>query len=243
MFETFKDALENIVYRGWEKFLQENVPVLSLLNKNLNKFIEKGEVYVPFNEKILNALSYCKPKKIKVIILGQDPYPGLEKDGLPTAQGLAFSVPKGARVPASLKNIFKEIKAESTKYPECPGLENYEIPSHGDLEEWCKQGVFLINTSLTCRLGAPDSHKNLWKSFMIPLFKYIVRSSPDVIFVLWGSRAQNFFEELDLKVPGKNILKSPHPSPLSAEKGFFGNEHFYKINQILISNRKRPIYW
>jgi len=190
----------------------------------------KSYTICPPKEKLFSAFSNCLPQDVKVVILGQDPYHGLGQ-----AMGMCFSVepnlPSDVRFPPSLMNIIKEIKAE---YGEC----NVES---GDLTSWAQQGVLLLNTCLTVKLGQPLSHANIgWDGFTKSVISEINKLG-NVIFVLWGSHAQNYQEFITNK--SNHILKSAHPSPLSASRGFLGNGHFKKVNEILRGMGKQEIVW
>lgn len=186
----------------------------------------KGKVFPPGKD-IFNAFEYCPIDQVKVVILGQDPYHG---DG--QAHGLSFSVKPGVPFPPSLMNIFKEIKADLGK----------EMPPNGDLSRWAKQGVFLLNATLTVRAHQAGSHqKKGWEEFTDSVIRSISRERKDVVFLLWGAYAQ---KKADLIDSHKHlILKAPHPSPLSAHRGFLGCKHFSKANEYLTSKGLDPIVW
>lgn len=182
---------------------------------------------LPPREDIFNAFKYTKLDDVKVVIIGQDPYP---TKGV--ANGLAFSVRKGVKVPASLKNIYKELERDV----------GFKIVNHGVLEYWAKQGVLLINQVLTVEEGKPDSHKNIgWKTFTVNLIKYINKNKSNICYMLWGSKASAFEKYIDIN---KNlVLKSVHPSPLSYYRGFIGCSHFSKANEYLEQNGKERVKW
>lgn len=186
----------------------------------------KGKVFPPGKD-IFNAFEYCPIDQVKVVILGQDPYHG---DG--QAHGLSFSVKPGVPFPPSLMNIFKEIKADLGK----------EMPPNGDLSRWAKQGVFLLNATLTVRAHQAGSHqKKGWEEFTDSVIRSISLERKDVVFLLWGAYAQ---KKADLIDSHKHlILKAPHPSPLSAHRGFLGCKHFSKANEYLTSKGLDPIVW
>ena len=184
------------------------------------------KVYPP-GPRMFAAFDYCPLDKTKVIILGQDPYHGAGQ-----ANGLAFSVSDGVRTPPSLVNIFKEVKADM----------GVPIPTSGNLERWAAQGVLLLNTSLTVRDGTPLSHTGKgWERFTDAVINVAATQLEHLVFILWGSPAQKKASFVDST--RHLILKSVHPSPLSAERGFFGNHHFSKANEYLIANGKEPIVW
>ncbi len=186
----------------------------------------KEKVYPPGKE-IFNAFWRCPLTKVKVVILGQDPYHGEGQ-----AHGLSFSVKPGTPLPPSLLNIFKEIKSDLGK----------KIPTNGDLTRWADQGVFLLNATLTVKATLAGSHqKKGWEQFTDEVIRIISDSQSHVVFLLWGSYAQKKAELID---KSKHlILKAPHPSPLSAHRGFLGCKHFSKANSYLVSQGIEPIEW
>lgn len=206
----------------------------SELNKdyyiNLMSFVKEeysNKTIFPKEELVFNAFDKCNFDDIKVVILGQDPYhtPG-------AAHGLAFSVPDGEKIPPSLRNIFKEINEDLNK----------EIPTSGNLEKWAKQGVFMINATLTVEAHKAGSHqKKGWEQFTDAVIKKIADERENIVFLLWGSYAQKKANLID---ENKHcILKSVHPSPLSAYRGFFGCKHFSKTNEYLESKNIKSINW
>lgn len=176
---------------------------------------------------IFNALKWTSYKDTKVLIMGQDPY---HEEG--QAHGLAFSVKKGVAIPPSLLNIYKELQNELGLY----------IPNNGYLEKWARQGVMLLNSSLTVRNGAANSHRNKgWEIFTNRVIELLNEREDPVIFMLWGNNAK---EKAQLITnPNHRILTAAHPSPLSASRGFFGCNHFKKANQLLTNMGKVPIDW
>ncbi|MDB5137378.1 MAG: uracil-DNA glycosylase [Mucilaginibacter sp.] len=189
---------------------------------------DAGYKIYPKGPDIFNAFSKTPFDKVKVVILGQDPYHG-EKQ----AHGLSFSVQKGIATPPSLKNIYKELVTD------IPG---FVIPNHGDLTEWAEQGVLLLNASLTVKAGTPGSHqKRGWEEFTDTVIKTISEKKSGIVFILWGAFAQAKAELIDQTK--HFIIKSPHPSPFSADRGFFGSKPFSKTNAILVKEGKTPINW
>ena len=186
------------------------------------------QVIYPDMYDIFNALKLATYSQIKVVILGQDPYHGAGQ-----AHGLSFSVKKGVRVPPSLKNIYKEIKGD---------LNIDNLSMHGELTDWAKQGVLLLNTVLTVRAGQANSHqKKGWEIFTDAVIKLLnIREDP-IVFLLWGTPAR----KKKVLITNKNhlILESAHPSPLSAHNGFFGCRHFSQTNQFLQEKGFTPIDW
>eukprot|EP00833_Pecoramyces_ruminatium_P007589 jgi/Orpsp1_1/1181621/evm.model.c7180000077961.1 len=199
------------------------------LKKTLEKEKKAGAIIFP-KEQDMYTFTKCPLKKVRVVILGQDPY---LYEG--QAHGLCFSVKKGVSQPPSLINIFKELKNDLG--------DDFTIPKHGCLEGWTKQGVLLLNSTLTVRKGEPASHEHIgWQQFTDTIISHINQCRHNVVFLLWGAHAQK---------KGKNInkerhlvLKAVHPSPLSAGRGgFFGCKHFSKTNEYLIKNGYKPIDW
>ena len=196
------------------------------LRKKLALEYKTRKIY-PAMENIFNALKYTAYEDVKVLLLGQDPYHGEGQ-----AHGLCFSVQKGVKKPPSLKNMFKELANDL----------NIQEPSHGCLTDWAKQGVLLLNTVLTVREGEPNSHKNLgWTIFTDRIISLLNEREEPVIFVLWG---KNAIDKLPLITNSQHyVLTAPHPSPLSASRGYFGCKHYSKINEILSSIGKEAIEW
>ncbi|MFN6380631.1 MAG: uracil-DNA glycosylase [Flavobacteriales bacterium] len=186
-----------------------------------------SNVCYPPLERVFFALNEISPSQVKVVILGQDPYHGPNQ-----ANGLAFSVNSGMKIPPSLLNIFKEIKNEY----------GFEIPSSGDLTPWLKQGVLLLNSTLTVREASANSHQGIgWERITDALVKALANDNEHLVFILWGTFAS---KKKDLIPAEKHlVLTGHHPSPLSAHKGFFGNNHFLKTNDFLIEKQKTPINW
>jgi uracil-DNA glycosylase len=187
---------------------------------------QSAVVYPPGKE-IFRAFDCCNFENVKVVVLGQDPYHGPGQ-----ANGLCFSVRDGVRMPPSLVNIFKEIQADLGK----------PIPKSGDLERWSRQGVLLLNATLTVQAGSPGSHQNKgWETFTDEVIKTISSEKEHVVFLLWGAYAQKKGEVIDRNK--HLVLMSPHPSPFSADRGFFGCKHFSKTNQYLKSKGLQEIDW
>ncbi|MEQ2528767.1 uracil-DNA glycosylase [Bacillaceae bacterium CLA-AA-H227] len=198
--------------------------------QELTSFLEeeyKHEVIYPERDDIFNALTYTAYNDVKVVMLGQDPYHGPNQ-----AHGLSFSVKKGVPLPPSLKNIFKELEADI----------GCTVPAHGDLTQWAKQGVLLLNTVLTVRQSAAHSHKGKgWEIFTDRVIESLNERETPVIFVLWGLPAQKKKKLID---ESKHfIIESVHPSPLSVYRGFFGSKPFSKINQYLRELKREEIDW
>lgn len=183
----------------------------------------------PPKYQIFNAFQYCKFADLKVVILGQDPYHGAGE-----ANGLAFSVNDGVKMPPSLRNIFKEISSD---------LNQTMLPTSGNLDRWAKQGVLLLNSTLTVKENQANSHKNIgWQQFTDAVISEISDQKSNVVFLLWGNFALKKAKLIDVKK--HLILVSGHPSPMSANQGkWFGNNHFSKTNQFLALHNKTSIEW
>jgi uracil-DNA glycosylase len=187
---------------------------------------QQNIVYPPGSE-IFRAFDKCEFEKVKVVIIGQDPYHGVGQ-----ANGLCFSVKPDVRMPPSLMNIFKEINNDIGK----------PIPPTGDLERWAEQGVLLLNATLTVRASSPGSHQNKgWEIFTDAVIKAISDKRENLVFLLWGAYAQKKGAVIDRSK--HLVLMSPHPSPFSAHSGFFGSKHFSKANTYLKSKGLREIEW
>ena len=191
------------------------------------KFEYSHYTVYPKMENIFSALKLCDYDDIKVIIIGQDPY---HEEG--QAHGLSFSVQPGIEIPPSLLNIYKELQSDLGCY----------IPNNGFLEKWAKQGVLLLNNVLTVRAHMANSHKDCgWETFTDRIIEELNKRETPVVFLMWGSCAKK--KELLITNPIHKILKAPHPSPLSAYRGFFGCKHFSTTNNILMENGELPIDW
>ncbi|MCC0642916.1 MULTISPECIES: uracil-DNA glycosylase [unclassified Clostridioides] len=212
----------------WNELLKEEFEKEYYLN--LRKFLideYKTRQIFPNMHNIYEALKHTSYKDTKVLILGQDPYHGDNQ-----AHGLAFSVQPQVKTPPSLLNMYKELKEDLGCF----------IPNNGYLMPWADQGVLLLNTALTVRAHEANSHKNKgWEIFTDRVISILSDREDPVIFVLWGSNARKKVELIDTSK--HYILEAPHPSPLSASKGFFGCNHFSKINEILEKLGKEPINW
>ncbi|WP_416307599.1 uracil-DNA glycosylase [Neptunicella sp. SCSIO 80796] len=185
------------------------------------------EVYPPADE-VFNAFKLTPLDKVKVVILGQDPYHGPNQ-----AHGLCFSVKPGIPTPPSLQNMYKELATD---------IDGFQIPTHGYLQSWAEQGVLLLNTVLTVERGQAHSHsKTGWEQFTDKVIEQLSRHTEGLVFMLWGSHAQKKGRVIDSQ--RHHILAGPHPSPLSAYRGFFGCKHFSRANQLLAEQGKKPINW
>lgn len=214
---------------GWKAVLGDEFekPYMKQLGDFLRQEKAAGKVIYPPGSLIFNALNSTPLAATKVVIIGQDPYHGLGQ-----AHGLCFSVQRGVATPPSLLNIYKELKRDL----------NLEIPAHGCLQYWADQGVLLLNTSLTVEAGQAGSHAKVgWQQFTDKVIEAVSAQQPHLVFLLWGAHAQSKASLID---PTRHlILRSPHPSPLSAHRGFIGNGHFSQCNRYLEQNGLAAIDW
>lgn len=212
----------------WDEILADEwaKPYYQKLRQFLKAEYSTQRIYPHMND-IFNALKYTSFENTKVVIIGQDPYHGAGQ-----AHGLCFSVKQGVMFPPSLRNIFKELNADIGK----------PIPAHGELTEWAKQGVLLLNNVLTVREGQPTSHAKMgWEIFTDRVISELNRKEEPIVFLLWGAHAQKKAEIITN--PRHYKLMTVHPSPLSASRGFFGCRHFSKANEILRQNGLAEIEW
>ncbi|MCF8231392.1 MAG: uracil-DNA glycosylase [Bacteroidales bacterium] len=216
------------IAKSWQNLLEQEFQ--SAYFQELQKFLtadkKKFNIYPSENE-IFAAFDAVPFEKVKVVILGQDPYHGARQ-----ANGLSFSVRKGMAVPPSLKNIFKELHNDL----------GIPVPSHGDLSKWASQGVFLLNAVLTVRESRPRSHQEQgWEHFTDNVIRILSKHRHGLIFLLWGRHARRKQELINTE--DHFVLQAPHPSPFSAYKGFFGCRHFSETNKILRNLGEKPIDW
>ncbi len=213
---------------GWHTELQNEFeqPYFADLVSFVKKEYQEKTVYPPGNQ-IFRAFDLCPIDQVKVVIIGQDPYHGPGQ-----ANGLCFSVSEQIKMPPSLVNIFKELRADMGK----------EFPPHGNLERWASQGVLLLNATLTVRAREAGSHQNKgWEDFTDSVIRKITTLKSEIVYILWGAYAQRKGEVIPTD---KNlVIKSPHPSPFSADRGFFGSKPFSRTNDYLVSTGKEPINW
>ncbi|MFL5739807.1 MAG: uracil-DNA glycosylase [Flavisolibacter sp.] len=214
---------------SWKKVLEDEFskPYFKQIAEHLKTEKAQGKTIYPPGSLIFNAFMQTPFDEVKAVILGQDPYHGPGQ-----AMGLSFSVPKGVPEPPSLVNIFKELH-DDTGVP---------IPKNGDLTKWAREGVMLLNASLTVRAGEPMSHSKIgWHIFTNTVISKISELKEHVVFLLWGKFAQEKTELIDTKK--HQVLKAAHPSPLAASHGFFGCRHFSKTNTYLMKKGIQPIDW
>lgn len=207
-------------------------PYMQALRAFLKEKKAAGKIIYPPSALIFNAFNHTPFEQVRVVIIGQDPYHGQNNAGQPQAHGLSFSVPKGVDLPPSLQNIYKEIEADL----------HIKMSKSGDLTPWAEQGVLLLNATLTVEQANAGSHQNKgWEAFTDAAIAALNQQRENLVFVLWGSYAQKKGAIID---ESKHlVLKSVHPSPLSAHRGFFGNHQFSKINQYLKQHGQAEINW
>ena len=222
-------AMDVKIEKSWKEVLKSEFakPYFEQIPLHIKTEKSQGKIIYPPGSVIFSAFNLTPFDKVKVVILGQDPYHGKGQ-----AHGLCFSVQNGVPPPPSLMNIFKELQDDI----------GIDIPNHGNLTHWAEQGVFLLNASLTVRTGEPMSHSKIgWATFTDTVIKKISELKKNVVFILWGKFAQ---EKRVLIDESKHlILRSVHPSPLSAYGGFFGCRHFSKTNEYLVSKGIDPVDW
>lgn len=215
---------------AWQALLKDELqkPYWRSLEQRLGAAYESGAVYPPAQQ-LFAAFERTPPARVRAVILGQDPYhePG-------QANGLAFSVSRGVKLPPSLQNIYKELEADL----------GVPAAKSGDLTSWAQQGVFLLNTVLSVRAHAANSHKDFgWQSFTDAVIAALAELPQPVAFVLWGAQAQKKAALVEKSPYPRLVLQSPHPSPLSAYRGFFGSRPFSQINTFLVSYGFSPVDW
>ncbi len=213
---------------NWKQLIEQEKEYLYFYN--LENFVEKErkeKVVFPKKEDVFKAFELTPFENVKCVIVGQDPYYNINQ-----ANGLAFSVNNGIKLPPSLVNIYKEAHDDV----------GIDIPNHGDLSSWAKEGVFLLNTILTVEEGKPLSHKNKgWEKFTLKVLKILNEDDEPKVFILWGKEAVGLKKIIDN--PKHLIIESPHPSPLSSYRGFFGSKPFSKTNEFLMKNNRKTINW
>ncbi|MDC0644232.1 uracil-DNA glycosylase [Crocinitomicaceae bacterium] len=216
---------------SWSHLLgkENQKPYFQLLKNKLNTFLSNHNTKVfPSDDEVFNAFKLCDFNQVKVVILGQDPYPTMGH-----AHGLSFSVKEHVKpLPKSLNNIFKALSNDLNQTP----------PVHGNLTHWAQQGVLLLNAVLTVEEGKPDSHKGIgWEQFTNAVIQNLSNEKQHLVFLLWGAKAQA--KKVLIDTQKHYVLMAPHPSPLSAYRGFFDCKHFSKTNEYLAKNRISMINW
>ena len=215
---------------AWQTRLQPELdkPYFAALMQRVDEAYRTGTVYPPRQE-LFAAFRLTPPERVRVVILGQDPYhePG-------QANGLSFSVAPGVRLPPSLRNIFEELRTDCGVTP----------PDSGDLTPWAEQGVFLLNSSLSVQAGAAGSHQAFgWQTFTDAVVAALAKLPQPVAFILWGAHAQKKAVIAQSSSYPRLVLQSPHPSPLSAYRGFFGSRPFSAVNEFLVQHGEAPVRW
>jgi uracil-DNA glycosylase len=213
----------------WQDLLKDEKtkPYFKAILSHLKQQHSEGKKIYPAPSNVFNALKFTPFEQVKVVILGQDPYHGFNQ-----AHGLSFSVQKGIKCPPSLENIFKELKNDL----------NIDPPHHGCLISWAKQGVLLLNATLTVEAGLPQSHAHIgWQEFTNKVIESLNQHSKGIVFLLWGASARKKTKLINTNK--HHILTTTHPSPLSAHRGFLGCQHFSKANTLLQSMQRKPINW
>lgn len=216
--------------KGWSDLLamEKEKPYFQAILNFIKEERRQGKIIYPPQKDIFNAIKLTPYEKVKVVILGQDPYHGPNQ-----AHGLCFSVKPGVTPPPSLQNIFIELHSD---------IPEVSIPNHGCLEKWTQQGVLLLNTVLTVESGKPQSHAKLgWQQFTDKVITCLNQHPQGIVFLLWGSSAQSKIDLIDNHK--HRILQAPHPSPLSAHRGFLGCKHFSKANELLRQLGRTPVDW
>lgn len=214
----------------WQAFIeqQSRQPYYQQLIAFVEQERRAGKVIYPPKEAVFNAFNTTPLEQVRVVLIGQDPYHGPSQ-----AHGLCFSVKRGIKPPPSLANMYKELVND---------IPSFHIPNHGDLTQWAKQGMLMLNTVLTVEQGQAHSHaKAGWEIFTTQALTLLNAQERPIIFVLWGSHAIK--KGAVITAPQHHILSGPHPSPLSAYRGFFGCGHFSKVNQLLMAQGEAPIEW
>jgi uracil-DNA glycosylase len=216
--------------KTWESIINDECEkeyfqsVLTFVEQQRNS----GKTIYPPQEQVFSAFDRTPFESVRVVILGQDPYHGANQ-----AHGLAFSVLPGVKIPPSLRNMYKELAQD---------IEGFEIPSHGYLDTWASQGVLMLNTVLTVEEAKAHSHAKCgWETFTDTIIAELNQRSEPIIFLLWGAHAQKKGQAID--ADKHHVLVAPHPSPLSARRGFFGCQHFSMTNELLSSINQQPIDW
>jgi len=222
------------LHPSWQAVIGDEFekPYMQTLRGFLRQEKTSGKTIYPPSPLMFNAFNHTPFEQVRVVIIGQDPYHGQNNAGQPQAHGLSFSVPSGVDLPPSLQNIFKEISADL----------GVKFSKNGDLTPWAKQGVLLLNATLTVEQAKAGSHQNKgWEQFTDAAIAALNKHRTGLVFVLWGSYAQKKGAFIDEKK--HLVLKSVHPSPLSAHRGFFGNHQFSTINAYLVKQGQAPIDW
>lgn len=227
---TLLDIITKKPIQEWHQVFQESYNDLVRINNYLLDIERQGGMWFPLKKNLFRSIELLPPKEVKVVIIGQDPYPGTGPNGDPIAIGLSFATEKQNKIPASLSGVYKVMQKT---------IVGWQYPSHGDLTCWVKHGVLLLNKCLTLNPGAPGSHKDLWGEFVTRIIHYLDKVNPNCVYLLWGNHAQ----EMTKYISSKHVLMSSHPSPMGIYHGFINCNHFNEANDILIAQKKSPIDW
>lgn len=225
----FNLTMDLKIEKSWQEELKEELkkPYMLQLKAFLTKEYQEQRIFPPSNS-VFEAFNRTPVDNVKAVILGQDPYHGAGQ-----SHGLAFSVAKNVAIPPSLRNIYKALKLD---------FDNFEIPPHGNLSFWAEQGVLLLNTTLTVRENKPGSHqKQGWERFTDKIIHLLSEKKEGIVFLLWGKPAALKTSLIDIEK--QHVLIAPHPSPLSAHRGFLTCKHFSQTNDFLVQAGKEPINW
>ena len=228
---TLKEIVTKRVPITWEKVFADAEPELDDINEILREEEERKVTYYPFKKDLFRAFHLTTLQTVKVVLIGQDPYPNVLTGGRPQAVGMSFSVPPDAPIPSSLQNIYKELKRS---------IEGFQIPSHGDLTGWAQQGVLLLNMCLTVRARQPESHGDIWLGFVNKVINHVCEVNPKVVFILLGAKAQKARKFIGERV---SVVEGPHPSGKNIRFPFIGNDVFLKTNELLVKTRQIPVNW
>jgi uracil-DNA glycosylase len=229
IIQPYNHMLSSLLPENWKKELSDEIKknYFIELEKKLESEYKNSTVF-PEKQNIFKIFECVDLSKIKVVLIGQDPYHAKGQ-----AVGLSFSVPKTEKIPSSLRNIFKELKSD---------IPDFKVPENGNLEKWTTQGIFLLNTTLTVQEGKANSHSKYgWNKFTDTVIKLISDKCDNVVFLLWGNPSKEKAKLIDEKK--HLILTTSHPSGLSCNKGFFGCKHFSKCNEYLLQKGKNEIDW
>lgn len=225
------DISMNATPKGWLDVFRAAISEIRRISRDLDQDVREHGHFFPLRKNLFKAFDICPLDAVKVVIIGQDPYHSTDHNGYPDAMGMSFSVGRENRIPSSLQNIYKEVGRS---------IPDWRRPNHGDLTDWSKQGVLMMNTCLTVRPHKAKSHGGLWMGFISKVITAIGEKNPQCIYVLWGKEAEKVTSQLSNK---NIILATSHPSGFSAHRGFVGCDHFVKINQELQKQGRRPIDW
>ncbi|MFK5969294.1 MAG: uracil-DNA glycosylase [Candidatus Marithrix sp.] len=227
----FTDLVKLNVPVGWEEVFEDSQHEFKDLGTVLDDQEQKFGKWFPNKSELFTAFHHTPLDKVKVVIIGQDPYHQQLSDGEPRATGMSFSVREYDDIPVSLKNIYKVLHKT---------ISDFQIPDHGDLSGWAKQGVLMLNTCLTVKPGSAGSHKQIWMGFIKKVITAISVNNSKCIYLLWGREAQKLKSMIGEKAV---ILETSHPSGFSAYQGFISCDHFNEVNEILTEQSKDPINW